>query len=462
MVGRRVAAAGSRGEAIAAAGARALRIDCAGATVMPGIVDPHLHLFGLAARGAHFDASGFEDVTALLSAIRRHAVDLPEGAWVRGDGLDEVGLGRLPRASELERAAGGRPVRLRHRSRHASVLSTTALARLPIGLAGLERVRGTPTGLVAGAEHAVGNLVGPLPPDVLASGLASASRVLAALGITTVADATPRRLAELAPLARAVTSGAVAQRVFAMRPWRDRGWRRRGRLAPGPVKILVEETPHGLDPSAAVLARRIALAAARGAQVAVHCTGMATLVAALAAFERVPARHRVGRRHRLEHLGECPPAFVARIAALDLTVVTNPAFVYWRGDVYRQETDGAARAWLYRARSLLDAGIAVAAGSDAPVVDPSPWIGMAAARTRRTRDGRALGVDERVDATTAFGMHTQNAARALHADRLGVLRAGAPADLIVVTPDPLVAETAAVRETTVRLAMIDGRIVWRA
>jgi predicted amidohydrolase YtcJ len=71
-------------------------------------------------------------------------------------------------------------------------------------------------------------------------------------------------------------------------------------------------------------------------------------------------------------------------------VVTNPAFVYWRGDVYRRETDGAARAWLYRARSLVAAGVPVAAASDAPVVAPDPWLGMAAARTRRTRDGRTL------------------------------------------------------------------------
>jgi predicted amidohydrolase YtcJ len=143
-------------------------------------------------------------------------------------------------------------------------------------------------------------------------------------------------------------------------------------------------------------------------------------------------------------------------------VVTNPAFVYWRGDVYRQETDGPARAWLYRARSLVDAGVPVAAASDAPVVDANPWIGMAAARTRRTRGGNVLGPRERVGAAEALAMHTAHAARALHADRLGVLAPGAPADVIVVTPDPLTADETALRETSVRLTMIGGRIVWRA
>jgi predicted amidohydrolase YtcJ len=50
----------------------------------------------------------------------------------------------------------------------------------------------------------------------------------------------------------------------------------------------------------------------------------------------------------------------------------------------------------------------------------------------------------------------------LHADRLGRLVPGAPADVIVVRPDPLRAAAAAVRETAVRLTMVGGDVVWRA
>jgi predicted amidohydrolase YtcJ len=430
--------------------------------VLPGLVDPHLHLFGLAARDAELDCARFASVAALVGALRARASACAPGQWVRGDGLDEARLGRLPTAAELERASPRNPVRLRHRSRHASVLSRGALARLPRGLAGVERRRGRPTGLVAGHEEAVGRAVGPLPAAVLDAGLARASRELASLGVTTVADATPRRPGALAPLRRAMAAGAFAQRVFAMRPWDVPAWRGAGRLRPGPVKILVEETPGGLVPGPGELARRIRVAAGRGDQVAVHCTGAATLVAALAAFAALPRRDRVGRRHRLEHLGECPPPLVGRIAALDLTVVTNPAFVYWRGDVYRRETHGAARAWLYRARTLRAAGVPVAAASDAPVGPADPWRAMAAARTRRTRGGRVLGAAERLDARAAFALFTTAAARSLHADGLGTLAVGAPADLIVVGHDPLRAAPAALCSVDVRLAMIDGAIAWRA
>src|SRR5581483_2263920 len=204
--GGRVLAVGSLGAVRERAGRAAERIDCRGAAVLPGIVDPHLHLFALAARDAHLDCAAFDDVRALLAAVAARARALAPGQWVRGDGLDEARLGRLPTAAELDAAAPHNPVRLRHRSRHASVLSGAALARLGIA---------AETGLVAEREEAIGRLVGPLPPDVLARGLAAAARALARLGVTTVADATPRRRAALAPLRAAIDKGEFPLRVFA-------------------------------------------------------------------------------------------------------------------------------------------------------------------------------------------------------------------------------------------------------
>jgi predicted amidohydrolase YtcJ len=174
----------------------------------------------------------------------------------------------------------------------------------------------------------------------------------------------------------------------------------------------------------------------------------------------LPSRHRVRRRHRLEHVAECPPPLVAQLAALGLGVVTNPAFVYWRGDVYRRETEPRLHSWIYRARSLAAAGVPLAAASDAPVVSPSPWRGLAAARARRTIGGAVLGAGERLDAARALDLFTRGAAWMLGADDLGMLVPGARADLIVVEPDPLGASAAEVADAHVRLAMVGGRVVW--
>ena len=450
--GGRVLALGGRGELRHLAHRGTERVDCRGATVLPGLIDPHLHLFALAARRVNLDCSAYEDVDALLAAVRARATTLPPGAWVRGEGLDETRLGRVPSPAELERAAGGRPVRLRHRSRHASVLGTTAL-----------RMLGSSDGtdVVAGREDELARLVGPLPAAAIEDALAAIARELAALGLTTVADATPRTRRALEPLRRVAAAGRFPLRVAAMRPVGTRAWAPIGRLFPGATKIMVEETGGGLRPSAALLARRIRRAAT-GGQVAVHCVGAATLVAALAGFAGVPAAERRVRRHRLEHVGECPPVLVGSIAALGLTVVTNPAFVRCRGDVYLGETTPAAHGWLYRAASLARAGIALAGASDAPVVSPSPWIGIAAARSRRTAGGVVLGPRERLGAAAALALFTTGAARALRTDVVGRLVPGRPADLVVVAPDPLRAPADEVAATDVRLTLVAGERAWPA
>lgn len=455
----RVMAVGGRAEMRALAGARAERVDVGGATVMPGLLDPHLHLYALAARAAHLDLAPLDSVAAVLAAVRRAAARLAPGAWVRAEGLDDTRLERLPTAAELDRVAPRHPVRLRHRNRHASVLSGRALALLGGG-AGIERRDGRPTGLVAGREVALGRLVGPLPDRVFADGLAAAGRELSGLGLTTVADATPRGPRLLGPLRAAMIGGALPQRVFAMRPVGVPVWRETGRLRPGPVKILVEEGRCGLRPSARLLAGRIARAARAGDTVAVHCLGAATLVVVLAAFAALPRGARIGRRHRLEHLAECPPVLVDPIARLGLGVVTNPAFVHWRGDVYRAETPPPAHGWLYRARSLAAAGVPLAGASDAPVVPVSPWVGLAAARSRRTARGVSLGLAERLRAGAALALFTTGAAWALGDDALGRLVPGGPADLIAVEPDPLRAPADEVATARVRLTLVDGVRTW--
>jgi hypothetical protein len=455
VAGPRVLALGASAAIRALAGPRTEVIDCRGATVLPGLIDPHLHLYALAARDQHLDCAPFTRVLHLLAAVQGRARTLEPGAWVRGEGLDEATLDRLPTARELDVAAPRNPVRLRHRSRHASVLSGRGLRLLGVG-------GRSARGVVSGIEPAVGRVVGPLPRAELASGFARAARQLAEVGLTTVADATPRTWSSLASLRRAMADGSFPLRVHAMRRLGARAWEPWGRLRPAAVKLMVEEGPGGMAPSPAILARRIGRAAASGAQVAVHCVGSSTLLAALAGFAALPVVHRRGRRHRLEHVAECPPPLVARIRALDLTVVTNPSFVRLRGDVYRRETPEVAQAWLYRARTLAAAGVPLAAASDAPVAPPSPWIGMAAARTRRTASGHVLGGRERVGAPAALALFTRGAAYALRADTLGRLVSGGPADLIVVTPDPLVASPDETLGMRVGLTMVAGEVVWRA
>jgi predicted amidohydrolase YtcJ len=315
--------------------------------------------------------------------------------------------------------------------------------------------------LVVGHEAAISRTIGPLPTSTLDRGLAAVSTTLLALGVTTVCDASPRSRADWAPVVRLARAGRFVPRVVAMRVPGARRWTAARHVHPGPVKILVDEGPEGMTPSPDGIARLVFESARRGDVVAVHCVGAATLAAALAAFAALPAslRH---RPHRLEHVAECPPPLVREIVRLGLTVVTNPAFVYWRGEVYRDETPAARRAWLYRARTLAVAGVPLAAGSDAPIVPPDPWRTMSAARTRRTRAGRTLGAGERLDARAALALITTGAAAAVGAPALGRLAPGCAADALVVPGDPLARAPDAVAAMRPVLTVVGGRIAWEA
>src|SRR5262249_9177263 len=223
----RVLSIGALADVRRAAGTSAHRIDCQGTVVLPGLVDAHLHLFALATRQAHLDCSDFRRVDDLLAAVRSRAAGSSGDGWVRGEGLDETLLGRLPTAAELDAASPRAPVRLRHRSRHASVLSGRGLVRLG-ARSGIERRDGRPTGLVHGEERAVSRTVGPLPARVLADGLATAPGTLASPRLTPPPDAPPRSWRSLAPLRSAIDAGRVNVRVFAMRLPNARAWRGHG------------------------------------------------------------------------------------------------------------------------------------------------------------------------------------------------------------------------------------------
>jgi predicted amidohydrolase YtcJ len=142
-------------------------------------------------------------------------------------------------------------------------------------------------------------------------------------------------------------------------------------------------------------------------------------------------------------------------------VVGQPSLVYGRGDIYMTEYPSEQHPWLHRARSLVDAGIRYAAGSDAPVTEPDPITGMIAARTRLTARGVTLGRQEALAWQQALAAFTLWPARAvgIHFE-LGRLRAGMLADMVLLAPDVLTSESAYAMSRPVRATIMEGRVVW--
>jgi predicted amidohydrolase YtcJ len=232
------------------------------------------------------------------------------------------------------------------------------------------------------------------PPELDAT-----SRALAARGVTGLTDATaPNDASALRALADAVDSGALRQRIRVMgRPTLPEP--HNPGIERGCVKILLDERD---PPDFEQLGETIAAAHHAERAVAIHCVTRAELVLACAAFEA--AGPRTG--DRIEHAGVTPPDTLPALQRCGLCVVTQPHFLYERGDAYVTDVDERDRPWLYRGRGFLAAGIPLGGGSDAPFGAADPWAAMRAAVERRSRAGAVLEASERLSPEEALALFT--------------------------------------------------------
>lgn len=400
--------------------AHELVIESGGAAVLPGLHDHHLHLLAYAAAldsvwcgpPAVFDA----DSLGLRLAAQ------PGSGWIRGVGYHESVAGEIDR-SWLDRHVSTRPLRIQHRSGQLWIFNSAGLRALGIeehsgAELPFERVAGILSGRLYGADHWLRQRLGGTMPDLMA-----VSTKLAAYGITGVTDAGPANAAnEFAHFAAQRQCGNLRQEVLMMGGEElDPAWSQPG-LMVGADKIHLREVEL---PDFDQLCARVERSHQRERPVAIHCVSEAELVFALAVLQRAGTID----GDRLEHAALASPATVEMVAAAGVRVVTQPNFIYERGDTYLHTLDPAELSGLYRTGSFLAAGVAVAAGSDAPYGDPDPWRSIATAMTRSTRSGQILLGREILEWQQALRLYTSPAlAPGAAARRLAV---GEIADLCI-------------------------------
>jgi predicted amidohydrolase YtcJ len=439
-------------------------IDADGAALLPGLHDHHVHLRALAAAQASVRVGPEEAGSAAAMMVRLREADAAAspGAWLRCVGYHEAVAGPLDRWA-LDRLTGnpGRPVRVQHRTGALWVVNSAAAGLLGLDdgraddLAGVERdADGRATGRLWRLDRWLADRVPPRPAG-LTEGLATVSARAAALGVVGFTDATPGATGlDVDGLAAAVADGTIAQRVHCMSAASaasaaadasaaSAAGATGGRFSLGPVKIMLDdESLPGLDE----LAGRMREAHAVGRPVAVHCVTRVQLVLTLAALDG--AGRMTG--DRIEHgaviAAELTPALRG------LTVVSQPHFVAERGEQYGRDVAPEDLPDLWRLRSLIDAGVAVAAGSDAPFGGADPWAVMRAA-TSRPPD---LGPGEAVGPETAIGLFLGSAAAPSVSREVAV---GARADLVLLRCAPREA-VHALGSDLVAATLIDGELVY--
>jgi predicted amidohydrolase YtcJ len=366
-----------------------------GGALLPGLHDHHLHLAALAVREASVFC-GPPQVShrdALIGALSQ-----PGEGWLRATGFCESILGgTLPDARMLDTIVPSRPLRMQHRTGRMWFLNSLALAELlDRGPAppGLERENGHFTGRLFDEDRWLQQTLGSTPPD-----FAATSSRLAASGITGITDLSPRNdpaMARHFAAQRAV--GALKQSVvlggalsLASAQQQD-GWRL------GPAKLHLHESalPDFEEASA-----WITQAHDQGRGVAVHCVTEVELVFTLALLEAAGSLD----GDRIEHASVVSPELAARLANLNLKACVQPQFVAGHGDRYLAEVETRHHPDLYRLRSLQDAGICLAGGSDAPYGSTDPWAGMRAAVQRRTAAGVPFTPEEALTPEQALALY---------------------------------------------------------
>ncbi|WP_029433961.1 amidohydrolase family protein [Blastococcus sp. URHD0036] len=421
-------------------------LDGRGGTLLPGLVDHHLHLHALAA--AELSVRCGPPAVTTAAELRRALTAAPTGGdgWVRGTGYAESVAGDLD-AAALDRLHAARPVRVQHRSGALWTVNSAGTALLDLAGAphpGVERdADGRPTGRLWRADDWLrSRLGGSGLPD-----LAGIGRRLTRLGITAVTDATPDLTpAAVRALAAARAAGDLPQAVHLLGA--PLGTVLPAELTAGPLKIVLADS--GL-PDLEALVERIRGAHAAGRPVAVHVVTREALALLLAALDL--AGGLVG--DRIEHGALVPAGIVADLARRGLRVVTQPGFLADRGDDYLRDVPAADHEDLYRAASLVVGGVPLALSSDAPYGPLDPWRVVAAAVDRRTRSGAVVAPAERLDADTALAAYL-----APTGDPGGLPREvvpGAAADLVLLdgAPRDVLADPAAGR---VRAVTVGGRL----
>lgn len=464
------------------------RINGKGLTLLPGLIDAHCHLRAQISSDLSVSC-GREDVASIadiIQVIRHQALQFPHGTWIRASGYDPFYLKekRQPTRWDLDQATSSHPVRLRHVTRHASVLNSAALSVAGIGPdtadppgVTVERQpdSGVPTGLIYGGDAWLSqHVIPPLSLHELHTGADQLQMSLLSKGITAVQDATPTnahhdlefwasQMKENWPITIQLMSGEKnhASMVASLAnelPPTDLA----NHLEMGPVKVVMEANPN-IFPPPDELIRIASEATRRRVPIAVHVVNPEMVWAAVDAISNANQHQKSKARHRLEHLSLCPEAFLPEIADQGIMVVTNPNLIYNHGDRYLADVETSEQNWLYRMNRVKAAGISIAAGSDAPVASFDPWIGIQTACTRSTASGQIVNPDEKMERWHALAMYTSGAALAGGWENCrGMISPGYHADLIAVDRNPLICPTDTLSHTQVHATWINGRLVYHS
>lgn len=517
----RIEAVGSDADILKHRGGHARVVDLHGQTVIPGIVDSHLHmLYGaFALHGLNLSAPESsitpDKPDLLVEHLRAYAAGHPKDPVLFGRADFSTVPPTTPLSALLDRAVPDRPLVIHNTSEHALWLNTAAmrlagLTDRPVADAAEERgvvrdASGHPTGVLleAAMQIAARAVLARIPAEDQLAMLENASRYLNSFGITSVVNATGD-LAEIKLYAALRDRGTLTVRTRtafgavavphrltpqfladleeARRQYHD-DW-----VSADLVKFFADGSTGLIPPLVYVPADYDALIMAldeRGYQLMTHALRADSVHMVLDAYERLEKAHGArDRRLRIEHADLIDAADLPRFKDLGVIADMQPTFCCGEDGA---NFDPAQSIPSDRWRSLEEDGATLAFSSDWPCTwPPDPFVSIQQTATRQVWksddtanvaggpvDGAAQGgakptgaiyvPEERIKVEDAVRAYTWGSAYAARKeDRLGTLESGKFADLAVLSQDIFGVSPGSIGKTRVTMTMVGGKVVYTA
>lgn len=431
-------------------------INAEGRIVLPGLWDEHVHLGVWAQHATRADVLAASNADDVVSIMRGH--DSGGQGPIIGTGLRYALWPQQPTLDGLDAVSVDRPVVVFSMDVHSCWINRAAAAEY-----GVNDVVG-PDGILR--EQDCFDLLthlAQIPEDAMDALIDRVARTAASKGIVGV---TSFEMEDLHNWERRVAAGFNSIRVAAsVYPDRlheaiEAGWKTgdtiAGDVTMGYLKVISDGaintrtacchdaypdgSGHGvMNISQDVLVSTMSTARDAGIESAIHAIGDAANTHVIDAFQTV------GIAGRIEHAQMVLPRDVERMAQLGLIASVQPKHAVDDRDVADELWNG--RDWAYPMQSLLDAGVPVYLGSDAPVAPLDPWLTIESAVTRTADERESWHPEERLTVESAIRCSTRS-----------TVDVGQPADLILLDTDPFTCPADELRHTRVALTLLGGRI----
>ena len=500
---------GDRAAAMALKGPETRVINLGEGVAYPGLIDAHLHVAGIGAAMRAVNLSGADSFTDIIERIAARAGNLRDGVTVTGHGWHQSKWREAPPGSvdgfpthhALSEAVPSNPVILEHANGHSVLLNQAAMDQLGINAGTLAPEGGVvvmqdgePTGLLHETAIALAAPLQAYDQQTAEELLELAQRHLLSEGITTAHDAGALQV-DLAAQTSMATRGDLVIRLYSMVLASDQAaldeWLARGpllgegdnRLTVRSIKVQADgalgsrtawlHAPYSDAPdTTGVLtydldALRELIRASRGDQwqINVHAIGdraNSEVLEIFAPFTSTAEDH----RFRIEHAQHLRPGDGPLFASQGVIASMQPIHLSsdrpWAIDrLGQQRIDEGAYIW----RDLLNSGVVVASGTDAPVEPVNPMANFYAAVTRKTLAGlpkegfepeQKLSREEALYAMTLAGAY----AAFEEADK-GSIEVGKLADITVLSQDILTVAESVILQTEVMLTLVGGEVAYK-